>query len=81
MTNIEKTKYTGKYTFKHEGEKCESLEIHFLEMFKDKKLTDSNIVDEALEYMSSRDLDMIVGLRFDIFKNNKKFKTIRVTAK
>ena len=81
MSNIEKTKYTGRYTFDHKGEKCESLEIHFLDMFRDEKLTDSNIVDEALDYMSRKDLDMIVGLKFDIFKNNKKFKTIRVTAR
>ena len=73
-----KSKYTGKYTFKHEGEKCESLEIHFLEMFKDRKLTDTNIVDEALEYMRDKDLDMIVGLKFDIFKNGEKYKTINV---
>ena len=73
-----KSKYTGKYTFKHEGKKCESLEIHFLEMFKDRKLTDTNIVDEALEYMRDKDLDMIVGLKFDIFKNGEKYKTINV---
>lgn len=73
-----KTKYTGKYTFTHEGEKCESLDIHFLEMFRDKKLTDTNIVEEALDYMRNRDLDMIVGLKLVIYKNGVEFKTIRV---
>tara|TARA_B100001939_G_scaffold135598_2_gene117749 strand:+ start:1975 stop:2205 length:231 start_codon:yes stop_codon:yes gene_type:complete len=71
--------YTGKYTFNHEGEKCESLEIHFLEMFSQKnKFTDKSIIGEAKEYMSANDLDMIKGLRFDIFKNGQKFKTIKV---
>jgi len=70
-----KTIYTGKLKIK---EWESPLEINFLNGFHDYKLNDKTIVDTAMDYLYKDNLDYIVGVSLTIFKNGKKFKTIKI---
>tara|TARA_Y100000033_G_C2714183_1_gene94903 strand:- start:352 stop:615 length:264 start_codon:yes stop_codon:yes gene_type:complete len=72
-----KETYTAKYRYRYENEIVESPTIHFMNL-KDRKLTDSNIVEEVKEYIFDKGLDEIVGLTMTIFRNGIDFKTIRI---
>ena len=69
------TKYTGKLKI---GKEESPLEINFLDNFGGVKLDDKTIIDSAFEYLEKDDLDEIPGVQLTIFKNSKKFKTIRI---
>ncbi len=70
-----KTIYTGKLKIKD----WESpLEINFLDGFHDYKLNDKTILDSAMDYLYKDNLDYIAGVSLTIYKNSKKFKTIKI---
>ena len=70
-----KTNYTGKLKIKD----WESpLEINFLDGFHDYKLNDKTILDSAMDYLYKDNLDYIAGVSLTIYKNSKKFKTIKI---
>ncbi len=72
-----KEKFTAKYRYQYENEIVESPTIHFMNL-KDRKLTDTNIVEEVKEYIFDKGLDEIVGLTMTIFRYGIDFKTIRI---
>ena len=70
-----KTIYTGKLKIKD----WESpLEINFLDGYHDYKLNDKTILDSAMDYLYKDNLDYIAGVSLTIYKNSKKFKTIKI---
>ena len=70
-----KTIYTGKLKIKD----WESpLEINFLDGFHDYKFNDKTILDSAMDYLYKDNLDYIAGVSLTIYKNSKKFKTIKI---
>ena len=70
-----KTIYTGKLKIK---EWESPLEINFLDGFHDYKLNDKTILDSAMDYLYKDNLDYIAGVSLTIYKNSKKFKTIKI---
>jgi hypothetical protein len=70
------TKYTGKLNI---GNWTSPLDINFISNFcGSPKLNDTNIVDEAMEYLMKDNLDEIPNVKLTIFKNGKKLKAINI---